>query len=111
MQKRAHLREQALQEGYMVSGLLQPLTPIKLGDVPVLLSWGTDAHISFQDLVWDALASNAIVYQLYEIDPIAHDNRDNNNKIIKISPEIYKKTNVIVPNAVRVSESQYKKIF
>jgi hypothetical protein len=108
MQKRAELREEALQEGSIDNDLLQPLTPVKLGDVSVLLSWGTDAHISFQDLVWDTLAPNAIVYQLYAHDPNKND--DANNKIIKVNPEVYKKVDVVIPNAGRASEGQYKRI-
>ena len=105
MQTRANLKKQALEDGY-IEDLLQPLTPIKLGDVPVLLSWGTDAHISFQDLVWDALAPNAIVYQLYAIDPTR--NGDENNKIIKINLEVYKKADVITPNSGRFSSSKVR---
>jgi hypothetical protein len=108
MQRKADLKEQALQEGAIEDSLLLPLTPIKLGDVPVLLSWGTDAHISFQDLVWDALASNAIVYQLYAVDP--KEQSDKNNKIIKIIPDTYKKEDVVIPNAGRGSEDKYKRI-
>lgn len=108
MQKRAELKEEALQEGSISNDLLQPLTPVKLGDVSVLLSWATDAHISFQDLVWDALAPNAIVYQLYANDP--NKTNDVNNKIIKVNPEIYKKVDVVIPNAGPASEAQYKRI-
>lgn len=99
MQMRSNLKKQSYRE----DNILQPLTPIKLGDMPVLLSWGTDAHISYQDLVWDALAPNAIVYQLYAIDPI--NDEDENNRIIKIDPEIYKKSDVITPNSGRDSSS------
>jgi hypothetical protein len=108
MEIRANLKEQALEEAYIGDNLLQPLTPIKLGDVDILLSWGTDAHISFQDLVWDALAPKSIVYQFYAIDPIKSD--DENNKIIKINPKEYKKDDVIVPNSGRASEDQVKLI-
>lgn len=101
MKIRANLRKEALKEGYADYDLLNPLTPVKLGEVPVLFSWGTDAHISFQDLVWNALASNAIVYELYAINPKKQG--DNNNQIIKINPEIYKKTDVITPNAGAIS--------
>jgi hypothetical protein len=113
MQTRVDLREQALQQGFTEEDLLQPLTPIRLGNVSVLLSWGTDAHINFQDLVWDALAPNAIVYQLYAINPNESD--DANNKIIKVNPELYKKVDVVIPNTGRMSEEsqyedQYKRI-
>jgi hypothetical protein len=110
MQIRADLKKQALEEGDTSDNLLQPVTPVKLGDVPILLSWGTDAHISFQDLVWDTLAQKAIVYQLYAIDPIK--SGDENNKIIKINPEVYKKMDVISPNAGAFSKqnNRYKRI-
>ncbi len=108
MQRRVELREEALQEGSVDNDLLQPLTPVKLGDVSVLLSWGTDAHISFQDLVWDALAPNAVVYQLYANDP--NKTNDANNKIIKVNPEMYKKVDVVIPNAGRASEDKYKRV-
>jgi hypothetical protein len=108
MKRRADLKKQALEDGYAGDNLLQPLTPVTLRDVAVLLSWGTDAHISFQDLVWDALAPNAIVYQFYPIDPAKSD--DENKKIIKINPEVYKKEDVVVPNSGRVSDGFYKKI-
>lgn len=97
MEIRADLTKQSLEEGYGAYDIINPLTPIKLGDVSVLLSWGTDAHVSFQDLVWDALAPNAVVYQLYSIDPKKQE--DNNNQIIKVNPEVYKKADVITPNA------------
>ncbi len=88
--------------------LMQELTPVQLGDVSVLLSWGTDAHISFQDLVWDALAKKAIVYQLYATDPIKLD--DETKQIIKVNPEVYKKVDVITPNSGKESEKKYKRI-
>lgn len=101
MEVRANMRKQALKDGYAGNDLLNPLTPIKLANMPVLLSWGSDAHISFQDLVWDALAPNAIVYELYAVDPV----KDNveNNKIIKVNIETYKKEDVITPNSGRFS--------
>jgi hypothetical protein len=58
--------------------------------------------------VWDALAQNAIVYQLYAIDP-AKFSKDENNKIIKINPEVYKKVDVISPNT-GASNALYKRI-
>lgn len=106
MDIRAKLKREALEEGYADNDLLNPLTPVELGDVSVLLSWGTDAHISFQDLVWDALAPNAVVYQLYAIDPKKHE--DNNNQILKINPEIYKKADVITPNAGAMSRGKVR---
>lgn len=102
MKRRADLKTEALDEGSISNDLLNSLTPIKLGDTSILISWGTDAHISFQDLVWDALASNAVIYQLYAIDPRALE--DERNQIIKINPEIYKKADVITPNAGTVFE-------
>lgn len=110
MQARANLKQLMFEEGdenYVVD-LLQPLTPVKLGDKPVLLSWGTDAHISFQDLVWDALAPNAIVYQLYATNPT--ELSDENDQIIKVNPEEYKKTDVVIPNAGKSSDAEYKRI-
>lgn len=101
MQMRANVRKRAFQEGYLGDNILQSLTPIKFGDTPELLSWGTDAHISFQDLVWDALAPNAIVYQLYATDPVRL--LDEDKKIIKVSPEVYKKSDVITPNSGKAS--------
>jgi len=107
MQLRASLREEALKGGYAGDNLLQPLTPVKLGDVPILLAWGTDAHISFQDLVWNALAPKAIVYQLYAIDPTKSGNE--NDKIIKINPEVYKKADVVTPNS-GASNARFKRM-
>ena len=107
LQKRAKLKEGALETGDVYEDLLNPLTPAQLGDVSVLLSWGTDAHINFQDLVWDALAPNAIVYQLYAIDPRKQGD-DTNNQIIKINPEIYKKADVITPNAGRMATGKIR---
>lgn len=108
MEKRSELKKQALADGYTGDNLLQPLTPVKLGDVDILLSWATDAHISFQDLVWQGLAPNAVVYEFYAIDPTKSD--DENNKIIKINPEVYKKQDVIVPNSGRSLEWRYKRV-
>lgn len=108
MEIRANFKKEALESGYIDNNLLQPLTPVKLGDIAALLSWGTDAHISFQDLVWGALASNAIIYQFYAIDPTK--SGDENNKIIKINRDVYKKQDVVVPNSGRESEAQYKRI-
>lgn len=100
MEMRSKLKEQALKDDYLPD-FGQPLTPIKLGNVPVLLSWGADAHISFQDLVWDALVPNAIVYQLYATDHV--NTKKDNDKIVKVNPEIYKKSDVITPNSGRYS--------
>lgn len=100
MEMRSNLKKQALKDGYSGGNLVLPLTPIKLGNMPVLLSWGTDAHISFQDLVWDALVPNAIVYELYSTDPIS---RQDTDKIVKVNPETYKKSDVITPNSGRDS--------
>jgi hypothetical protein len=99
-------RKKALKEGEIDYDLLNSVTPIKLGDVPVLLSWASDAHISFQDLVWDAIVPNAIIYQLYAFDPEKRDNK--NNKIIKINPEIYKKSDVVTPNAAIAIEGKVR---
>jgi hypothetical protein len=77
-----------------------------LGDIPALLSWGTDAHISFQDLVWNALAPNAAVYEMYMIDP--NSDKESNIQIIKVNPEAYKKADVITPNSGAVMEDSVK---
>ena len=108
METRANRKKDALEYGYTGDNLLQPLTPVTLGDAAILLSWGTDAHISFQDLVWDVLAPNAIVYQFYAIDPTKSD--DENNKIIKINPEVYKQEDVVVPNSGGFLGDLYKRI-
>jgi len=98
MEMRSNLKKQALKYGGSGDNLLQPLTPIKFGNAPVLLSWGSDAHITFQDLVWDALVPNAVVYALYKTDPLGQKYTD---KVIKIYPETYKKSDVITPNSGR----------
>jgi len=98
------------QEEKSFINILYDMIPVNLGKVPVLIGLGIDPHISFQDLVWDTLKPNALVYTLYHHDPL----QDKDTSVIgKVNITQYKKANVITPNsgAIDLKEGYKKVIF
>jgi hypothetical protein len=73
---------------------LSDLKPYMLGSVPVLISFGVDPHINFQDLVWQVLKPNAIVYKLYHTDLSVKADLAT-ARIIKVNPAAHKQEDVI----------------
>jgi len=81
------------------------LKPFQIGTIPVLISLGVDPHVNFQDLVWQVLKPNALVYKLYHTDLYKLYHTDlsvlaalTTARIIKVDPVKHKYEDVISKN-------------
>jgi hypothetical protein len=65
------------------------------------ISWYTDPHLTFQDLVRNGTVSGAIIYELYYSDSISYNDDEARATIEKVIPREYLQQDVVTTNLGR----------